>query len=285
MNKIIMVMLLLLILVISGCAGSQTTHYLTQKGSAIWGRLPPCDYSFVSGDWIPSNKAIGWIPDNLRHCEIDYEWVRATAYGSGTSYRKIKLTTEVGIYGLKDGLVRADYDNGLESLTCYNNGVKVSFSSSSEEWHDISNWVSSEAEVIKSCEGIRSGNRLTEYLNKECSNLGLVADSPDFNQCLIQFRVAFLQKPASRGSSSTPSNYSAKPATSTADRLEGVAQILSAFTKTPAPIGAPTSRSNPPPMSKTCSYKSGVYEWSEVTNLWMCPSSSNKGGIIGVLAP
>ena len=284
MNKIIMVMLLLSILVISGCAGSQTTHYLTQKGSAIWGRLPPCDYSFVSGDWIPSNKAIGWIPDNLRHCEIDYEWVRATAYSSGTSYSKIKLTTEVGIYGLKDGLVRADYDNGLESLTCYNNGVKVSFSSPSKEWYDISNWVSSEAEVIKSCEGIRSGNRLTEYLTKECNDLGFQANSPDFNQCLIQLRVAFLQKPTIR-SNSPSGNHSAKPATSAADRLEGVAQILSAFTKTPTSTSAPTNRSNPPPMSKTCSYKSGVYEWSEVTNLLMCPSSSNKGGIIGVLAP
>ena len=74
MTKTIKVMLLLLILVISGCAGVQSSHYLNHKGSTIWGRLPPCDYS-RSGAYVPDNKAIGWIPENLRHCELDYEWV------------------------------------------------------------------------------------------------------------------------------------------------------------------------------------------------------------------
>ena len=293
MNKIITVMLLLSILIISGCAAldpDQSKSYLALQGSSVWGRLPPCDYN-KTAEWSDYQTD---FPEHMRNCEIKREliyhskWIDSKKGIWNTIYKNFM---EVGIFGKLDGFSEMTISDEVASFSCYDNGSLISRFMPSEPKNLVSDTSSatipnsSEAEVIKSCEGIRSGNRLTEYLTKECSSLGLQANSPDFNQCLIQLRVAFLQKPASRGSSSASENYMVRPTTSTADRLEGIAQILNAFTKTPASSGTSTNRSNPPPMSKTCSYKSGVYEWSEVTNLLMCPSSSNKGGIIGVLAP
>ena len=282
MKRTNLILFIFLMLIISGCAGKPDTQ--EYSGSAKWGRLPPCDYNFLDSNFVPGNKKLGWVPGHLRNCEFKDVWV------SNFPDTTIVMThiSEIGIYGQLDGFqhyrtVHLNFpDMSEEENSCHDHGLMIATDAAYLKTHS-DKWVSTKAKVIKACKAIRSVDRLAEFLAKECSNIGLKVNTSDYNQCLIQLRVGILQKPASTEGFSAQSS-SSKTTPSTSDRLEGIAQILNAFRAIPANAKPVRNSSNSPLMTMKCRYKAGLYEWSEVTDLTICPPFNSKGGMVGSLA-
>ena len=248
------------------------TFVSESKGSSFWGRLPPCDY--FDTNTTPSNKPLLGVPMGLRNCEITYSSVSGTHYPDSSIFNSIVVTSEIGIDGQLDGLQRFASDRTFYELSCYDNGVRVHTTSNSEN----------ENEVVSACQEIRSTDRLAAFIKSECNRLGLTIDSSDYNQCLIQLRLGFMQKTIKAGTADSVS-VRTPASTNTASRLQGLAQILNGL-KTANEAGnsaAQNNTSNTPPLARTCNYKAGSYRWAETTNLKVCPSSSSKGGLTGIL--
>jgi hypothetical protein len=264
MNKIITVMLLLSILIISGCTSKPYTERLAEdeasSGIGIAGYGKPACQGTNPKFWDNCTGTVRpKLPTPLHAHGV---WIDGKRMGPG--------------YYIYDGQTCAlnwkiNTRTGWRICTRYINGIRTE--------------VSKEYVVDGERSEVDERLMVSNTFKATCADLGFKSGTAESGNCVLRLMELDASKNNNQGYSHAPGNYTAQPTTSTADRLEGVAQILSAFTKTPTSTSAPTNRSNPPPMSKTCSYKSGVYEWSEVTNLLMCPSSSNKGGIIGVLAP
>lgn len=67
--------------------------------------------------------------------------------------------------------------------------------------------------------------------------------------------------------------------------FEWVDQCITDFVVHPCnkPPAAKQNSTNPPMGSKSCTYKSGSYVWTETISGYVCPASSSRGGIFGTL--
>lgn len=264
MNKIIAVIFLLSILVISGCTSKPYTERMAE-------------------DWASSGIGIAGYGKPACQGINPKFWDNCT----GTS--RTKLPTPLVAHGVWVNGERMGPGYYIyEGETCTVNW-KIN---TRNGWHICTrniNGIPTEVSRKYIADGQRSEAHerlmISNTFKATCADLGFKVGTSESGNCVLRLMELDASKNNNQGYSAAPNNYSAQPATSTADRLEGVAQILSAFTKTPAANQRVKGQPNPPPLYKTCSYKVGSYEWSEVTNLLVCPTTSNKGGIVGFIRP
>lgn len=67
--------------------------------------------------------------------------------------------------------------------------------------------------------------------------------------------------------------------------VEWVDQCITDFVIHPCnnPPAAKQNNTNPPVGTKSCTYKSGSYVWTETISGYVCPASSSRSGIFGTL--